>query len=215
MYNFYTNYTYYGIYNITYIYKNFMFFTAGKKGITLYTKGMHLSICFFYIVALCRIFIWLGSIRVEYHCTTPIWSCYNIGHTVIYGRPVTSIYSYTGYPIKYSLICAARCILFFITIITTNGRRYIFTICGGNTCTGIITNGCHYRITTCCGYNTCTGIIGNGTRYRITTCCGCNTCTGIITNGSRYRITTYYKYTIATYIFILNIPTKPYYIPIQ
>ncbi|QRW44615.1 pI196L [African swine fever virus] len=195
MYNFYTNYTYYGIYNITYIYKNFMFFTAGKKGITLYTKGMHLSICFFYIVALCRIFIWLGSIRVEYHCTTPIWSCYNIGHTVIYGRPVTSIYSYTGYTIRYSLIYAAMYILFFITIITTNGRRYIFTICGGNTCTGIITNGCHYIFTTCC--------------------CGCNTCTGMFGNGSRYRITTYYKYTIATYIFILNIPTKPYYIPIQ
>uniref|UniRef100_A0A6G7KTW6 PI196L n=1 Tax=African swine fever virus TaxID=10497 RepID=A0A6G7KTW6_ASF len=116
--------------------------------------------------------------------------------TVIYGRPVTSIYSYTGYPIKYSLICAARCILFFITIITTNGRRYIFTTC-------------------CCGCNTCTGIIGNGSRYRITTCCGRNTCTVIITNGSRYIYATYYKYTIATYIFILNIPTKPYYIPIQ
>ncbi|QRW44283.1 pI196L [African swine fever virus] len=175
MYNFYKNYTYYGIYNITYIYKNFMFFTAGKKGITLYTKGMHLSICFFYIVALGRIFIWLGSIRVEYHCTTSIWSCYNIGHTVIYGRPVTSIYSYTGYTIRYSLICATRCIVFFITIIITNGRRYIFTTC----------------------------------------CCTCNTCTTILTNGCRYIFTTYYKYTIAIYIFILNIPTKPYYIPIQ
>lgn len=52
-----------------------MIFKAGKKGIRLNKKGKHLSICFFYNVALSRIFNWLGSIRVEYHCSRSIRSC--------------------------------------------------------------------------------------------------------------------------------------------